>query len=254
MASLSWPQQTAIFPKFLQLPAELQLLIWDFAIPATDARVITYSQNHNYIRYDWRSTRSTCLHKATYTNPGILGACYDSRLKALKRYTPSFAIEIGHPIYVDFSRDTFEFGDFASLEAFSIKNTPFSGSKMEGDCILTVGITLEQPLREHHFILLCSNFGGMKRLMVRERNWWKLETEPLAEFGGEEIERTWPWVTGRIRRNIESRGGDWSAWKPPIVTRGTEEQWEYWMSDRGRYGVEEMEWEPLGKVKEVKGQ
>lgn len=237
-----------IFPRFKELPPELQLLVWEFAIP--DPRNITYSKN--YISWhDWHHKRNIYLHSLTYVNPGILGACYDSRAEALKRYKPALGIELGHPIYLDFARDTFEFGDFASLEALSIKNTPFAGSKGECDLIKTVGITLDRPFNERSFMLLCSNFGGMETLMVRERGWWKLETEPLSEFNGLEIERSWPWITREIRRCIEGRGGKRGAWRPPTVIRGTEEQWDRILKEkereRGKDMVDEMEWEPIQK-------
>lgn len=93
-------------------------------------------------------------------------------------------------------------------------------------------------------MLLCSNFGGMETLMVRERGWWKLETEPLSEFSGSEIEKSWPWIIGDIRRFIERRGGNWSAWRPPTVIRGTEEQWDRILKEKQVEMVDEMEWEP----------
>jgi hypothetical protein len=239
----------AWFPRFLELPGELQLQIWREACSDIEPRVIKYSTN--YMSWSqWHVLPHINIHKLTYTNPGILGACYDSRIEALKHYKPAFNIELGRSIYVDFTRDTFEFGSFACLQAFSIKNTPFAGSKMEGDRIKTVGITLDGTLKEYHFILLCSNFGGLETLFVREEGWWKPETEPLSEFSGAEIEKAWPWITGRIRSNIERRGGDWTSWKPPMVVRGTKEQWERAMWEKGKELVDEMEWEPVKQEKD----
>jgi len=213
------------FPQFAKLPGELQLKIWKFAIP--EPRVITYSSRPFTEIYPPNTHKS--IYKLTYTNPGILGACYDSRTEALKRYQPAFTIELGHPIYIDFTRDIFEFGDFAALQAFSIKNSPFSGSKGEGDRILTLGITISKYLDEHRFTLICSNFAALKTLMVRETEYWtrrSLRGVPLNRYESKDIERSWPRITSRVRSNIQARGGDWSAWRPPVVVRGLLDQWE----------------------------
>jgi hypothetical protein len=233
------------FPQFANLPGELQLKIWRFAIP--EPRVITYSSRPSVEFYHPNIDKS--IYKLTYTNPGILGACYDSRTEALKRYQPAFNIELCHPVYIDFKRDIFEFGDFPALEAFSIKNSPFSGSKGEGDRILTLGTTLSEYLDEHRFTLICSNFASLKTLLVRETNYWtrrSLRGVPLSRYESKDIERSWPRITSRVRSNIQARGGDWSAWRPPVVVRGSLDQWEESLRNVTAEEVHKMYWDVDG--------
>lgn len=190
----------------------------------------------------------TKFHVIRTTYPGILGACCDSRAEASKHYTPAFAVELGgQPIHFDFSRDIFEFGDVASLMAFSQRNSPFTGSKMEADLVQVVGMTVERKLDERIFKLLCSNFGNMKVLMTREGN-DELprvpDTQPLSEFTPDQILHAWPTLRQQIRDAIKARGGEWRSWKPPLVVRGTREQWRYHMAGKVWRG---MEWESESK-------
>ena len=227
-------RRATTFPKFPELPAELQLIIWEFAIP--DPRVITYTSRDWSSYYKWKY-RHNSIYSLTQTLPGIFHACYNSRVEALKRYKLSFAVELCKPIYFDFARDTLEFGDFGALEAFSKRSTSWTGSSMEADDILTLAITLDHSLHPHNFTLICSNFARLEELKVRERDdsFNRRETgmediPPLKVFESEEIAGHTPLggLLARIRWNIEARGGDLHrGWKPPRVVVGTERQWEF---------------------------
>jgi hypothetical protein len=232
-------RHAATFPKFPLLPAELRLTIWEFAIP--EPRVIRYT-SRTYREYNrWYHAS---IYRLEHTIPGILHACYDSRIEALKRYKVALLVDLSRPVYFDFERDTLEFGDFEALEAFSKLNTKFNGSTLEADRIRTLAITLESRMQPHHFKLICSNFGELEELKVREQSsrieyyWWSGSTgspgrwipdiKSLKVIERKEIE-TYPPLMGllaTIRWNIEVRAGQVKEWKPPRVVVGSEKQWE----------------------------
>jgi 2EXR family len=224
-------RRATTFPRFPELPAELQLLIWEFAIP--EPRVISYT-SRRWSEYDFRHHSS--IYSLKQTLPAILHICYDSRTEALKRYKVAFATELCKPIYFDFDRDTLEFGDFDALDAFSKTNTTFNGSLMQADDIRTLAITIEPRIEPLQFALICSNFGNLEELKVREKDsYWRWggvfiaqDYEPLRVVESEDVVRCRPlvWALDRIRRNLQARGRDRNAWRPPRVVVGTERQWQ----------------------------
>ena len=244
---------TSYFPHFSLLPPELRLIIWEFAIP--DPRVIRYSSlSYRELRLRTHSS----IYGLEQTLPGILHASYDSRKEALKRYRLAFTIELGKPVYFDFERDTLEFGDFDALEAFSKRNTKFNGYKMEADSIRTLAITVEPRLEREHFKLICSNFGRLEELNIREKNeywrnrgyWWSGSTgspgrwipeiPPLKVIESEEIATYAPLMglLANIRWFIEARTQEIKKWKPPKVAIGSEQRWQLEMEKNGTVQVE----------------
>jgi hypothetical protein len=218
-------RRAARFPKFSQLPAELQLMIWAFAVP--EPRVIRYSSHY-----------PDCT--VTQTLPGILHACYESRKEALKRYKTAFSV------YFDFARDTLEFGDFTALETFSKRNTPFNGSTEETDAVRIVAITVKYRLEEYQFRLICSNFGALEELKVREMTFetW-VNWKPLRVVERKEIERYLPLrrLLAWVRYDVDWRGQVEGGWKVPRVVIGTEKQWEAALRASGQIydGGDEMD-------------
>lgn len=106
------------FHRFPDLPAEIQLKICALVVP--EPRSIAYSTRSWDDRISAKGIAFATIYKRTFTVPGILSACIDSRIDALRRYQPAFAVEPGRPTYVDFGRDVFESGDFQALQqAFS---------------------------------------------------------------------------------------------------------------------------------------
>lgn len=226
-------------------------MIWEFTVP--EPRVIRYS-SRSYREYDKRY--NTSIYRLEQTLPGILHACYDSRKEALKHYKVAFTVELCKPIYFDFGRDILEFGDFEALESFSKLNTKFNASTMEADRIRTLAITLEPRLHPHHFTLICSNFGKLEELKVREKDddwrsevsWWSGSTgspgrwipieKPLKVIEREEITTYAPLMglLATIRWNIEARIGRGSVvrWTPPKVVIGSKKSWEKALEKEGK--------------------
>ncbi len=105
------------FVKFRELPAELRIKIWQFAMPAARTVVIKspYSQKTVPISLDkvlpqavddgetWQSTTQV---------PALLHVNAEARYEALKHYSLTLGVGKAQPrVYIDFSRDTLFFGD-----------------------------------------------------------------------------------------------------------------------------------------------
>ncbi|KAI0525437.1 hypothetical protein F5B22DRAFT_341316 [Xylaria bambusicola] len=111
------PYEMDTFAQFPDLPAELRIKIWQFAIPETRAVVIKSPYS--------RRTSPTSLDKvlpqgldasetwySTTTVPALLHVNAEARHEALKHYSLSLGVGKAEPrVYVDFNRDTLFFGD-----------------------------------------------------------------------------------------------------------------------------------------------
>ena len=101
----TWPRSKYVdsFPKFSKLPHELQVLIWEAAIP--DPRVIRFELK---TRVDRSFQRSKRLERSQ-PPPSMLFACHDSRDVARQVYSLAFSLSSYQPTWVDFRRDVLEF-------------------------------------------------------------------------------------------------------------------------------------------------
>ncbi|GAP90572.2 hypothetical protein SAMD00023353_5000620 [Rosellinia necatrix] len=113
----STAQEATSFTKFGQLPPELRIKIWEFALPG--ARVVMV--NSPYARQEWAPNSldealPQVLDEETWQSttqiPALLHVNSESRHEALKHYSLSFGVGGAQPrIYIDFDRDTLFFGD-----------------------------------------------------------------------------------------------------------------------------------------------
>ncbi|KAI0459995.1 hypothetical protein F5B21DRAFT_205126 [Xylaria acuta] len=115
-------QEAASFTKFSDLPPELRIKIWQFAMP--EARTVVIKSpytRHKHIptsldealpqahddEETWQSTTQI---------PALLHVNAEARYEALKHYSLSLGVGKGQPrVYIDFERDTIFFGG-AELE------------------------------------------------------------------------------------------------------------------------------------------
>jgi len=111
-------EQCAAFPQFPQLPKEIQLLVWSFAV--LDPRMIHIESGLVTTVWTDRGDKNTdpsninekeeiCLTKIAI--PPVLHACYDSRVAGLKVFKAVGKAQFGHLIYVNFNLDIFQFAD-----------------------------------------------------------------------------------------------------------------------------------------------
>jgi hypothetical protein len=105
------------FMRFPELPLELRLIIWSFALP--EPQVVTIKKKVEQVEEDAQQQASTTFRaEASYNIPALLHVCQDSRSVARKNYRLSFKQHLEHPVYIDFSQDTVYFVNCDALEAF----------------------------------------------------------------------------------------------------------------------------------------
>ncbi|KAH9211850.1 hypothetical protein DL95DRAFT_392160 [Leptodontidium sp. 2 PMI_412] len=85
----------ACFSLFPQLPAELRLKIWHYAIPARVLQVGT-DIPYPFLRKFVSSTTESSLYPIPVTQPALFYACHDSRAVCLEEYLP-FGYSYIHP-------------------------------------------------------------------------------------------------------------------------------------------------------------
>lgn len=113
------------FTIFNRLPLEIRLRIWELGLPSD--RIIKINKrdvlsssfaNKNVVIHEDGLPRGTL--NVICTNPGMLGACAESRKVALGRYKLSFATRLeNRPIFFDKERDILFFEDTHTLNQFS---------------------------------------------------------------------------------------------------------------------------------------
>ncbi|KAK6954133.1 hypothetical protein Daesc_004095 [Daldinia eschscholtzii] len=111
-------QSPTTFNKFNQLPPELRIKIWQYAMP--DPRTVVVKSPYSGQKQTPRSLEEGILDsysqgEAWYSNtqiPALLHVNAEARYEALKHYRLSLGVGGLQPrIYVDFSRDTLFFGN-----------------------------------------------------------------------------------------------------------------------------------------------
>ncbi|KAI0443943.1 hypothetical protein F4803DRAFT_289896 [Xylaria telfairii] len=118
----TWPLSTNVqgatyFTQFRRLPAELRIMIWQFAMP--DPRTVVIKSPFTRRKHIPTSLdealpqaqdREETWHSTTQV-PALLHVNGEARYEALKHYSLSLGVGKGQPrVYVDFARDTVFFG------------------------------------------------------------------------------------------------------------------------------------------------
>ncbi|KAE8448349.1 hypothetical protein EG329_009593 [Mollisiaceae sp. DMI_Dod_QoI] len=97
------------FTNFPELPSELRLKIWEYALPGP--RILGVGHKTQYKTIYGRAIPTIFEWRTSDPVPSILHACHESREEALKNYRPSFGIPLQQgKNYIDFSKETIYFG------------------------------------------------------------------------------------------------------------------------------------------------
>ncbi|KAH6672408.1 hypothetical protein B0J14DRAFT_564042 [Halenospora varia] len=91
------PSPTTFHP-FSQLPIELQIQIWEFALSSLPPRLLEIHESEG--------DPTRCFAPL----PSLLHTCHQSRYLALKFYTLSFITSQGRGFYIDYEKDIIYFG------------------------------------------------------------------------------------------------------------------------------------------------
>ena len=119
-----------IFTLFSKFPAELQLKIWEIAMPGP--RIIK-------IGLLWELGDFPLYQKSPKV-PSLLHACHDSRAVAIKKIKPHFENASRMPIYCDFENDTIHFESISALRTISARSD--LGEERQQIRYLAIGISV----------------------------------------------------------------------------------------------------------------
>jgi hypothetical protein len=133
------------FPKFPQLPRELQLMIWE-AFDPEPQRISLYSTTK--IEEKKEGEHYVSLSRIL---PPILYACHDSRVAGLKHYTLAFAAQFGVTCFFNFEKDILEI-DHESLFPFLSKTPDFGISLKHLAQVKYLGVSVPKALDNPHLL------------------------------------------------------------------------------------------------------
>ncbi|KAH6682656.1 hypothetical protein B0J14DRAFT_673039 [Halenospora varia] len=242
-------KQYKSFPKFLQLPAELQLMIWEAVEP--EARVVVVT--HRSLRSDddisrwlsgpFASDPIFCkIFVPHHSIPAILSTCYNARKAALKHYEFAFANLFAasnfRPQRFNFEIDTLQM----TVDSLDVLFKRHGASRSlittrERATLSYLAIEGYNNLDDYKRLLalVCFYFRGLKQVFLcftgQIWEWDYLSAGrkgPVTkhpheiEFFWQPLRRSIYGMNLRYPGFIDGLGGNW---EPPILTFGHRDQW-----------------------------
>ncbi|KAH8601895.1 hypothetical protein B0O99DRAFT_736233 [Bisporella sp. PMI_857] len=268
-------KQYTAFPKFSFLPKELQRTIWSFSIP--DPRAIIVDE---HIPND-DSDIPRCRTTAVVPVPGILHACYESRVEGLKIFSAAFAKPFDHSIYFNFDLDILVFTSKDARDMFVLKQHFLGGPLSEFSRMKYIGSQQSTRLRSEDYAFFFAWFPKLSHLLME--GWDPLWRIPLPNLLPKP---RWPADHNKCYiDNIKRLSASYkhyykrayshyfhaeteltsalpSDWTPPVITSGNHREWaNLWAKTEGKMGwtigkeetwgtvekataEEPMDWEP----------
>jgi hypothetical protein len=167
------PKVQPKFTIFGKFPLEIRLKIWEMALPSDRIIRIVKNDVTNVLGlglHEDGSPRST--YRALTSNPGVLGACSESRNLSRKHYKLSFAHRLfERPIYFDRTRDIVFFEDTETLNRFTGHPFRFAGrrtKKVLGD-IGHIQHIIVGDMAESLTVKLLGLYKGLKVITFEEQ-------------------------------------------------------------------------------------
>ncbi|TGJ81134.1 hypothetical protein E0Z10_g7623 [Xylaria hypoxylon] len=111
------PHGATSFPKFRELPAELRIKVWQFAMPGARTVIIKSPHTRKNVPTSLDEALPQALDgemtwQSTTRIPALLHVSAEARHEALKHYSLALGVDKAQPrVYIDFNRDTIFFGD-----------------------------------------------------------------------------------------------------------------------------------------------
>ncbi|PVH79462.1 hypothetical protein DL98DRAFT_631316 [Cadophora sp. DSE1049] len=247
-------KQLKSFPQFLRLPRELQLIIWELAVPCRQVVCLSYPASLSEDNSNLSDEPSEI--RLRYSRPGMLRACYDARVAGLKQFTLAFESYLPSPVRFNFDRDYLEL-DVDMVEWIAHTHREKRLPLVEPPKVEYLAVSLSRQLRAEDVVLICRYFTGLRVLLVNEP-----EPNRMVPTGGVPCtffqkdanfiaRHRWTDLRKSIVRPIRGVRPKLDKWTPPILVIGTDTQWAQHAlkAFNINYGpnadpVDSMDWQP----------
>ncbi len=198
-----------------------------------------------------------CIH---FQIPGILYACYDSRVEGLKKYSKAFTCYTKRPIYFDYDRDYLEL-DVRTLEYFAELSEEHHLALMEPPKVKHLAVINNRALRAENLVFYCQFFSGLERLLVMEPEAHHYLTSPGLPYtflpDQKSFRHNWDTLRAPIMKRIPFVRPPLKKWTAPLLVLGTATQWARYKSGNtcteppkawGGQDLNTMDWEPTTTI------
>lgn len=216
-------KQYKSFPKFPELPRELQLMIWEAFEPEAQTFAVDFNPRKRY------------GYPMNYVPPSILHACRDSRHEGLKHYTCPFSHRMSTiPMYFNLAIDILELGCTDTPEKFMdhIASLRISVGPLARIRYLAVSVSFSLGDEPDFVDELCLWFNGLQHLYVEYAGsgWEHFSTGRLLPrtYAPEELQRVWSSTERFIKylaADLFDDTVDFRKWRAPWLTIGHKDQW-----------------------------
>ncbi|KAH7357163.1 hypothetical protein BKA65DRAFT_534883 [Rhexocercosporidium sp. MPI-PUGE-AT-0058] len=243
-------KQLTSFPQFPRLPKELQLMIWDRAIPCR--QVVSLSRPLDArpdLGVQVPPSELAFETKLQYRRPGMLQACFDARTAGLKHFMPAFGLCLPAPIRFNFDRDYLEL-DMYMLEWIATIHEQKAVALVEPPMVKNLAVSHYRPFRAEDIVFICKYFSGLEMLMLNEPE--IDDSMPTSGFihvfkpqeAGFIARHRWKELRRPIMKRIRGVRPRLDKWQPPTLFVGTDTQW-------ARHALEFVKMEVLPKHKSM---
>lgn len=157
------------FKPFPRLPDELQLMVWQYALP-TEGRVIkilTVPDDVPKRRQGEKKNRPI----ATWFIPAMLHACHLSRLVAFTVYSPQFINILAHPVYFNFEKEILFFDTDKAIKDFQITSIHKNlvAATLQDDGLLVCNILVRNDRKFDKTKDFLTRFENLSHLMIETK-------------------------------------------------------------------------------------
>ncbi|KAK0100698.1 hypothetical protein ONS95_007150 [Cadophora gregata] len=240
-------KQLKTFPQFSRLPRELQLTIWEFAVPCRQIVCLSYPASLSDNDDDF--SEEPFEIRLRYSRPGMLRACYDARVAGLRHFTPAFKSYLPSPVRFNFDRDYMEL-NIEMVEWIAHTHREKQSPLIETPLVKNLAVSVPRQLTAEDVVLICRYFTGLESLLINEAELDR--SRPAAGYPCTFSPKAANFIArhrwGELRRIIMRPKLE--KWVPPVLIIGTDTQWAWhalnfsWVVCRPVDHVDSMDWQP----------
>ncbi|KAH7407233.1 hypothetical protein BKA64DRAFT_742901 [Cadophora sp. MPI-SDFR-AT-0126] len=247
-------KQLKSFPQFPRLPRELQLMIWELAVPCRQVVCLSYPSSGS--ETNTNLSNEPFEIRLRYSRPGMLRACYDARVAGLKKFTLALESYLPSPVRFNFDRDYLEL-DIGLVEWIAHTHRETRLPLDDPPKVKHLAVSFSRQMTAEDVVLICRYFTRLRVLLINE-----LEPNRMVPTGGLPYlfsqkdanfiaRHRWTDLRKSIVRPIRGVRPKLNKWDPPILVIGTDTQWAQYALKRIKIKqhldadpADSMDWQP----------